>query len=63
VAKCKDCNSSSVEQDNLDVEGTIKQVMSNMPSAQPQVQVKEKVVRESPPEMKLTWCPDCSQVS
>lgn len=57
ILKCKNCGTDISDDFAKQVSDS---VIKNMPTpTQPQVQVKEKIVRESPPEMKLTWCPDC----
>jgi hypothetical protein len=54
--KCKNCGTDISSDLAKEVSDT---VIKNMPNPQPQIQVKEKIVPQYPPEMKLLWCPDC----
>ena len=56
MLKCKGCGADISDEIGKEV---AEHVIKNMPPQQTQIQVKEKIVPQYPPEMKLVWCPDC----
>jgi hypothetical protein len=53
--KCKNCGADISDEISKQISDT---VISNLPK-QKEVQVQEKVVKESPPEVQFTWCDSC----